>query len=346
MRRYLEAVFGNRENCRALGESIEKNALSHALLIEGDSGAGKRTLAREIAKALLCEERENKNLPLPCCSCRACYLVENGLAPDVHYISRGDRATLGVDAIREMIKDTAMASTEFDARIYVFEDAHTMTAGAQNALLKIMEEPPDGVSLILLTESADSMLTTVRSRARLLRMQRFTKEEIASYLAENKPDVFLPYKAKKEELDALLMLSGGSIGEAIRLLSPESAATARGEREAVLTLLSSLSKKSYSALYKAISALPQKREEFKSALLLLQSAVCDLILSMRAEEPPFTFFPSKEAIPESLNTLRISTLFAFNDAIEETLSELDRNANLQMTVTMFTARLRNAQKER
>ena len=346
MRRYLDAVFGNRDSCRALGESIEKNALSHALLIEGGNGSGKHTLAKEIAKALLCENGTDKNVPLPCSSCRACHLVENNLAPDVHFISRGDRATLGVDAVREMIKDTAMASTEFDHKIYIFEDAHTMTAGAQNALLKIMEEPPKGVTILLLTESADNMLTTVRSRARLLRMQRFTREDIFSYLSQQRQELILPYQSKKEELDELLMLSDGSIGSAMRLLTPESAAIAKSEREETLAVLSALSQKSYATLHKAISALPQKREEMKEALLMLQNAVCDLILHTRAEEPPFSFFPSSRSIPEHLTAMRISTLFAFHDAIETTIEELDRNANIQMTVTMLTARLRNAQKER
>ena len=346
MRRYLDAVFGNKDSCRSLGESIEKNALSHALLIEGEKGSGKHTLAKEIAKALLCEGRADKDAPLPCSSCRACYLVENNLAPDVHFISRGDRATLGVDAVREMIKDTAMASTEFDHKIYIFEDAHTMTAGAQNALLKIMEEPPAGVNILLLTESADSMLTTVRSRARLLRMQRFTREEISSFLSEHKRELILPYQARKEELDALLMLADGSIGGAMRLLSPESAAVAKSEREETLAVLSALSQKSYAALHKAIASLPQKREDLKDALRMLQNAICDLILHTRAEEPPFSFFPSASSIPEALTAMRISTLFAFHDALEETLEELDRNANIQMTVTMLTARLRNAQKER
>ena len=148
MRRYLNAIFGNRDVCRSLGESIERNALSHAILIEGDRGSGKRTLAKEIAKAMLCEERENSSFPLPCLGCRACYLVENGLATDLHFISRGDRATLGVDTVREMIEDTTMSATEFDHRIYIFEDAHTMTAGAQNALLKVLEEPPQNVFFI------------------------------------------------------------------------------------------------------------------------------------------------------------------------------------------------------
>ena len=122
MRRYLDAIFGNQNLRLSLGESIEKNALSHAILIEGDEGSGKHTLAKEIAKAVLCEEKSNPDLPLPCCGCRACYLVENGLAADLHFISRGDRATLGVDVVRDMIEDTTMSSTEFDHKIYIFEE--------------------------------------------------------------------------------------------------------------------------------------------------------------------------------------------------------------------------------
>lgn len=346
MRRYLDAIFGNRDVCRSLGESIEKNALSHALLIEGDKGSGKHTLAKEIAKAMLCEERENPNLPLPCLKCRACYLVENNLAADLHYISRGDRASLGVDTVREMIEDTTMSATEFDHRIYIFEEAHTMTVGAQNALLKIMEEPPDGVKLILLTESADSMLTTVRSRARLLRMQRFTPDEIANCLQSSSEELLRPYASRKDELDALLLLANGSIGEAKRLLSPESAALAKKERAEILNILNALSAKSYAILSKELSSLPQKREELKNALLLFSCALRDLILLKRAEAPPLSFFASPEEIPEPISALRIGMLFAFADATEEAIIELERNAGIQSTVTMLAAKLRNAQKER
>ncbi|MBE6656398.1 MAG: hypothetical protein E7609_06000 [Ruminococcaceae bacterium] len=346
MRQYLDAIFGNRESCRSLGESIEKNALSHALLIEGDAGSGKRTFAKEVAKAMLCENRENKSMPLPCSECRACYLVDHELALDLHFITKGERATIGVDTVREVIEDTNMSSTEFSHKIYVFEDAHTMTAGAQNALLKTMEEPPEGVKLILLTESADSMLTTVRSRARLLRMQRFTKDEIKAYLQENEPELIRPYSSRPEELEAILLLAGGSIGEAIRLLSPESAATVKKERDKTLAVLNALSGKSYAPLSLALAALPAKREELKQSLLLLHTALCDLILLKRAERPPLSFFPSAEELPESIAALRIHMLFAFTDAIEEAVEQLDRNAGLQSTVTMLAAKLRNAQKER
>ncbi len=332
MRRYLEAIFGNRDNCLSLGKSIEKNALPHAILIEGDEGSGKRTLAREIAKASLCEMRHDGNAPLPCRACRACHLVENGLAPDVHDIRREDKATLGVDSVREMIGDTAMASTEFDTRFYIFEDADTMTAQAQNALLKILEEPPEGVKILLLTKSADAMLSTVRSRARLVRMQRFTAEEISSYLTEREPALRRSFSSD-EALFELLLSAGGSIGRAVKLLSPQSQSALKKEREETLSVLKALAERSYSPLFSAISALPQKREELSRALDRLHTALCDLVLLKRAEAPPLAFFPKADAIPDELLAFRIDTLFLFTDAVERGIAELERNANVTTTKT-------------
>lgn len=343
VRQYMNAVFGNADTRAALGKSIEEGTLSHAILIEGDAGSGKRTLAREIAMSLLCENRESTAHPLPCRQCRACHLVDSDLATDVHYIRRGDKATLGVDAVREMIDDTAMSSVEFDTRLYIFEDTESMTPQAQNALLKIMEEPPEGVKLLLLTQSADSMLTTVRSRARLVRMQRFTAEEIEAYLKEKAPSLLA---INAEEARAILLSSGGSIGRATELLSPQSSAAVKKARDEIAAILAALTQPSYIPLFSSLTALPQKRDELSRALLLLHTALCDLILLKRAENPPLSFFPSAEAVPEPLSSLRIGVLFAFVDAAERTLGELERNANVQASLAALASNLRNAKKER
>jgi len=346
MRQYLNLVFGNTDTRLSLGKSTEQASLPHAILIEGDRGCGKHTLAKEITMAALCENKENLSHPLPCRACRACHLVNEGLVPDIHYISRGDKATLGVDAVREMIDDTVMSSVEFDYKFYVFEDAETMTVQAQNALLKIMEEPPASVKIILLTESADGMLSTVRSRARIFRMQRFTPEKITEYLEKREPSLLSLCQEDNAELNTLLLTANGSIGKAITLLSPQSRATVKKERDEVLSLLTALTKKSYASLLQALFALPQKREDLSRALLLFHTAIRDLILLKRAENPPLCFFPSFDAIPEALSALRIGTLFAFIDATRDTVSELEKNANIQATLTAFAARMRNIQKVR
>ena len=346
MRRYLDQLLGNEETKSALGAAIARTTLSHALLIEGDEGSGKRTLAREIASALLCEAKGDEGASLPCRACRACHLVSEGLAPDVHFITRGDKATLGVDAVREMIGDASMASTEFDYKVYVFEDAHTLTVQAQNALLKVMEEPPEGVVILLLTEEADAMLTTVRSRARLVRMQRFTADELRTHLSRIRPDLLSPLASRPEELTALLLSAEGSIGRAIKLLSPESQAALKKERAQVTAVLDALAEKTYAPLYAALSALPQKRDPLSDALALLHTAVRDLILLQRASDPPLAFFPSREAVPEHLTSFRSRALFAFADVLSTATEELARNANVSTTLTALALRLRNAQKER
>ena len=346
MRRYLEAIHGNRESCLSLGKSIERDALSHAILIEGDEGSGKRTLAKQIAKSCLCENKGDPSLPLPCDNCRACYLVENDLAPDIHFIHRGERATLGVEAVRDMIEDTNMASTEFDHRFYIFEDAHTMTAQAQNALLKVMEEPPDGVVLLLLTESADSMLTTIRSRARLLRMQRFTAEQMSAYFRERHPSLLSAFSGRQAELDGILLFAGGSIGKAKVLLSEQSGNEAQRERSEALGLLDAVSKKSFSAIRGALFSLPQKREELTCALSLFHTALRDLILLQCAEHPPLVFFPAAESVPEQASALRLGALYAFSDALEQAIEDLERNANVQTVLAVLASHLRYAQKER
>ena len=341
MRQYFDAVFGNRETCTALGKSIESDALYHALLIEGDTGSGKRTLAKEISKAVLCECKNDVTRPLPCGECRACQLAERGLIPDIHYFSRGERTTLGVEAVREMIDDTVMAATEFDSKIYIFEDAHTMTVQAQNALLKVLEEPPHGVNIILLCESADAMLTTIRSRARLLRMQRFTAEEIRRFLFEKEPGTL-----RENELSSILPRAEGSIGRALALLSPQSMSAAKKENDMIFSLLSALTDKSYAPLYSALSVLPQKREELCRFLRLFHTALRDLILLTREEKTPLIFFSSPDAVPEKLKGFRIGSLIAFADATENTIEALTRNANITTAETALACRLRNAQKER
>ena len=203
---------------------------------------------------------------------------------------------------------------------------------AQNALLKILEEPPEGVKILLLTKSADAMLSTVRSRARLVRMQRFTAEEISSYLTEREPALRRSFSSD-EALFELLLSAGGSIGRAVKLLSPQSQSALKKEREETLSVLKALAERSYSPLFSAISALPQKREELSRALDRLHTALCDLVLLKRAEAPPLAFFPKADAIPDELLAFRIDTLFLFTDAVERGIAELERNANVTTTKT-------------
>ena len=165
MREYLSCVAGNEALRARLGGELARGAISHAYIVEGEAGCGKHTLARAIALAMACEQREGEG-PFPCMSCPSCRKILAGNSPDVITVSREeDKVTMGVDVIRALREDVPLYPNDLDIKLYIIEDAHTMTTQAQNALLLTLEEPPPFVMFLLLTERADALLETIRSRA-------------------------------------------------------------------------------------------------------------------------------------------------------------------------------------
>ena len=185
MKPVFSDVVGNTALCQRISSDILLQNLSHAYILEGAKGSGKHMLAWRIAAALACDKKEDANAPLPCMSCPSCHKLLGGNSPDVIFVNRGDKATLGVDAIRELKRDIWIAPNDLSAKIYIIEDAHTMTEQAQNALLLTLEEPPSYALFLLLTENAASLLETIRSRAPTLRTEPIEPDEIDKYLSKN-----------------------------------------------------------------------------------------------------------------------------------------------------------------
>lgn len=327
MRSYMSMLYGNSAAKERFGHSAEKDSLSHALIIEGARGSGKKTLARQIIASSLCELRHEPSAPLPCGNCRACRLVLADKAADVKWISRGEKATLGVDAVRAEKNDMYLAPNEFARKFYVFEDAHTMTVQAQNALLIALEEPPENVHILLLCESSDALLTTVKSRAPLVKMQRFTSEELLRWLNTHKPMLTAPYQEETEKLLALLTESDGCIGQALSYLDGKRTDELFEEREITNRLLLSLGTQSFSKLCAAFSLLPTKREEIVLCLSSLLRALRDLVLLKRSEDVVLCYFPTALSVPKACRSLRTSTLLSAMEAVEDAIRKLERNAS-------------------
>ncbi len=336
MRRYLDALFGNESLRSNLGKSIENNALHHALLIEGPKGSGKKTLALQIAAAEVCEAKGNEALPLPCGVCRACRLVLSGNAPDVTFVSKGNRATLGVEAVREAKEDMFLSPTELPVKLYIFEDADTMTVQAQNALLIVLEEPPKSTKIILLCEESEAMLTTIRSRARLLRMEAFSPSALRRYFEETAPSLLMPYKSKESDLSAVFLAAGGRIGEARRYLSLDGFEELSDKRRVTDALLCAVTKDaSFSKLCDAFLLLPTKREMLIEALRLLHLALRDLILFKKNENAPLLYCTSAEIADEYSRSVPLTCLFSMADRVALAIEDIEKNANVQTTLTLL-----------
>lgn len=211
--------YGNEGLKARLSASLRAGGLSHCYILEGPEGSGKRTLGRLLAAAMECQGPGD----VPCGGCPACRKIFGGGHPDVVTVD-SDTATVPIRLIREMQADAYIRPNEGRRKVYLLPRAQDMQPPAQNALLKLLEEPPEYCAFLLMTRHADQLLSTVRSRAVTLSLSPLTGAELLRRLKEAVPE------AEERALAAAIDRSDGFLGAALELLS-----TARQDpREAAL----------------------------------------------------------------------------------------------------------------
>ena len=172
--RGLDALVGNAQVKHRLQTG---RGLSHAYILAGPSGTGKRTLGGVLSSALVCSGRGEP----PCGHCPDCRKAGAGVHPDVIRIGL-DGKDISVSQIRELRADAYVRPNEAARKVYVLENAQTMNGSAQNALLKLLEDGPAYAAFLLLTDNAGNMFATVRSRCELLNFSPVTPAECREYL--------------------------------------------------------------------------------------------------------------------------------------------------------------------
>ena len=184
----FDSFYPQGNTITLLHRQLLQGCLSHAILLQGIPGTGKKTLARLLAKGLLCREKNP-----PCGICRDCQLAEKTEHPDLTLIQAGepiapgvrkDRTTIPVDDIRELIRICGEHTLDEGNRVALIPDADRMTAQAQNALLKTLEEPPEGHYFILTTEHPENILTTVKSRCEQIFLHPWSEKDILKILSD------------------------------------------------------------------------------------------------------------------------------------------------------------------
>lgn len=171
-------IVGQSSVVNRLKQIIESQRIGHAYLLVGPEGIGKKTIANIFARGIMCKSQGHR----PCDLCRSCRQFNSGNHPDVYRVRKGDKASIGVEQIRNMLEDMHLRPYESDRKVYIIEDAHVMTVQAQNAFLKTLEEPPFFATIILLAEKANELLPTILSRCQVFRLQRLTREEVCTII--------------------------------------------------------------------------------------------------------------------------------------------------------------------
>ncbi len=204
----FESLLGNQRLKENLTSSLSRGRVSHFYLICGPEGSGKHTLAKLLAAAILCNS-DNK----PCGICTPCRKVMDGNHPDFITIDDPEKKTVPVDLIRKARADIYIQPNEADHKIYLFPRAQDMGLPGQNALLKVLEEPPKYGVFILLTDNPEKLLPTVRSRCTELQLLPLPEAVLKQKLQQEFP------AASSEDIAGAVMRSGGYLGQAKKLLS-------------------------------------------------------------------------------------------------------------------------------
>ena len=339
MKQAFTDVIGNRALRQKLFTDITQSKLSHAYILEGAAGTGKHMLALRIAAALACENSTRDEIPLPCMQCPSCRKILSGNSPDVIFINRKEKATLGVEVIRELKNDVFIAPNDLDTKIYLLEDAHLMTTQAQNAFLLTLEEPPAYVLFLLLCESATPLLETIRSRAPVLRTEPLPTEEMRMHLCRTREDAAALAKANPRELDEILVSANGSMGRAITLLHATARKPILARREQAREFISLLSgsRNSQRLMRFLTHATQQKREELVGLMGVLLLCLRDLLLSKQTEQAPLCFFADREEALNLAYTITTPELLRLCDLVTEACDRLQKNANVRLTLLSLAA---------
>ncbi len=193
-----DRIIGNKKQIEYLDSLVESSNISHAYVFTGIEGIGKRKIAEYFSKKILKED----NLKA---------------SPDFRYIEKNDDSKeIQVDVIRDnLITDVYKKPIISDRKVYIINDANKMNISAQNVLLKTLEEPPQYVTIILIANSIDSFLPTIKSRLKEISFSKLTKKELVSAIGENEE------LKEIENIDVLIDYANGSIGKLKRIIEKE-----------------------------------------------------------------------------------------------------------------------------
>ena len=201
----FETLLGNQRLRDNLTQSLGRGHISHFYLISGPKGSGRHTLAKLLAAAILCRG-ESK----PCMSCTPCRKVMENNHPDFITVEDPEHKTTAVKIVRQYREDMFIRPNESDYKVYLFPQE--LGIEGQNALLKILEEPPSYGVFILLTDNPEKILPTVRSRCTELKLQSIPEKLLHRQLHQDFPD------AAEADLEAAISRSGGFLGPAREIL--------------------------------------------------------------------------------------------------------------------------------
>ena len=302
----MKEFIGYEKIIEGFFRRVDNGTLSHAHLIIGPNGIGKSILARIFALKILNKEKDIDYVDI------------------VNY--RPSKASMGVDEVREIIEEVSKRPYEGDKKVIIIHEGSKLTIQAQNALLKTIEEPPQGVYIILLAESLETLLETIKSRCQVYKLTPLNNKQIEKYI-----NTLGNYS--EEEIKASLAYGEGIPGKAERLLNDDNLSELR---EIIVKLLKDINyaKEDWVLIYE--NKLENYKAQQDEVLNLMASFIRDIIVSKEVEDKNKIINIDKyDDIVEIANSLSYKKLNSMLEYIKEGRVNLMNNGSYSLVISVI-----------
>ncbi|MDR2183691.1 MAG: hypothetical protein LBE55_05910 [Clostridiales bacterium] len=298
-------IAGNKNIIKSMRAAIRHGHIGHAYIIDGHLGSGKRLLADTFAAAILCQNLAGDD---PCGICISCITFQSGNHPDVVNVQT-PKKFLGIDDVREqIIENINVLPYSSQKRIYIIENAHTLTAPAQNALLKTLEDGPKHAVFLLLSQNHKAFLPTVLSRCALYKIAPLGDADIVAHLRKHGIDPNIAAIAAAN--------SSGSIGRAMAIAADDGFMALRNE---ILEMAQNIENIDIVEIFAAAKALENHKDHIGQALDIMCIHYRDILVEDKTDDPA-----------AAIRNIRI---------IEEAKQKLSQNCNFLLTMEIMLLKL-------
>ena len=316
-------VVGHKDILKYISSAVENNRVSHAYILNGERGSGKKMLANLFAMTLLCETGDNE----PCGKCHSCKQAESGNHPDIIRVTHEKPNSISVDDIRTQVNNTVdIKPYQGPYKVYIIPQADLMTPQAQNAILKTIEEPPAYAVVMLLADNPDALLPTISSRCVQLNLKPVGDQLVKDYLMN---EMHVPdYQA---EVDA--SLAQGNIGKAERIArSPEYEETL----ESALRMAKYADSMPLYEIVETIKKLTAEKDNIDDYFDIFSLWFRDVLLFKATKEVDSLVFKQElNGIRERANKSSYEGLEKIIEAIQKARARLNANVNFDLTMELM-----------
>lgn len=319
----FQDIIGHEMIKEHFKKAIEHDKVSHAYILAGEEGMGRKTLTKAFAMTLLCERSNTK----PCMECHTCKQILSGNHPDVCFITHEKPNSIGVDDIRTQISDSVMLRPYSSLyKLYIMDEAEKMTVQAQNALLKTIEEPPSYVVIILLTTNEEIFLPTILSRCIQLKLKPLRDQAVSAYLTET-----LGVSESLSEIYAAF--ARGNLGKAIHLSSSEDFNLLYHE---ILNLLKKIKAMDISMLLSYIKKIQEENLDLYGCLDFIQLWYRDILMFKVTKDANLLIFKEEYSTVSSLcQKSSYEGLETILNAIDKAKVRLNANVNTELALELM-----------